>query len=315
MSTITMSRTWQRRISRGRGHLRQAAIAVVTLFAVFGFAASVKVFFSASHPDSSDVAAIAHRVDNQRAAAGQFAADFVAAVLTTPGSKHSTLQRFITLPQAETAPAAAQSAPPAPAVINTPKVWSVVPNGSAGDVDLYGVVVVVQQRTYASAEATTAFYGVPVGVWHYQPRAMDWPVPMSDPGPGADVKEGYDHPLSPSNPVYPVVSGFINTYLTATSGLDRYVVADSWIKPIGGYQSVVIKNADTATEVPDAPAPGTRLHVRARVIAQTSQFATINFTFPLTLENNGGTWMITAIDLIPQLSDNSDSVPAASNHK
>jgi len=79
---------------------------------------------------------------------------------------------------------------------------------------------------------------------------------MSNPGPGADVKQGYDHPLSPSNPVYPVVSGFINTYLTATSGLDRYVVADSWIKPIGGYQSAVIKNVDTATEVPDAPAPG-----------------------------------------------------------
>lgn len=314
MSTITMSRTWQSRIGRGRGLLRQAAIAVVTLFAVLGFAASLKVFFSASHPDSNDVAAIANRAGNQRDAAGQFAADFVAAVLTTPSSKQSTLQRFITLSESDRAPATAQSAPPPPAVINTPKVWSVVPNGSVGDVDLYGVVVVVQQRTYASAEAASAFYGVPVAVWHYQPRAMDWPVPMSNPGPGADVKQGYDHPLSPSNPVYPVVSGFINTYLTATSGLDRYVVADSWIKPIGGYQSAVIKNADTATEVPDAPAPGTRIHVRARVVAQTSQFATLNFTFPLTVENNGGTWMVTSIDSIPQLSNNSDHVPATSTH-
>ncbi|MEM6110107.1 conjugal transfer protein [Mycobacterium sp. 050272] len=314
MSTITMSRTWQSRIGRGRGLLRQAAIAVVTLFAVFGFAASLKVFFSASHPDSSDVAAIANRAGNQRAAAGQFAADFVAAVLTTPSSKQSTLQRFITLSESDRAFAAAQSAPPPPAVINTPKVWSVVPNGSVGDVDLYGVVVVVQQRSYASAEAASAFYGVPVAVWHYQPRAMDWPVPMSNPGPGADVKQGYDHPLSPSSPVYPVVSGFINTYLTATSGLDRYVVADSWIKPIGGYQSAVIKNADTATEVPDAPAPGTRVHVRARVVAQTSQFAALNFTFPLTVENNGGTWMVTSIDSIPQLSNNSNPVPATSTH-
>lgn len=314
MSTITMSRTWQQRISRGRGRLRQAAIAVVTLFAVFGFAAALKVFFVASHPDASDVFAIANRVDNQRAAAGQFAADFVAAVLTTPSSKHATLQRFITLPQSETAPAAMQSAPPPPAVINTPKVVSVVPNGSVGDVDLYGVVVVIQQRSYASAEPTSASYGVPVAVWHYQPRAMDWPVPMSNPGPGVDVKQGYDHPLSPDNPVYSVVSGFINTYLTATSGLDRFVVADSWIKPIGGYQSAVITNAATSTEMPDSPAPGARMHVRAQVVAQTSQFATMNFTFPLTVENNGGTWMVTSIDLIPQLSNNTDPVPATSSH-
>lgn len=317
MSTITMSKTWRQRLGRGRSYLRIAAIAVVTMFAVVGFAAAVKVFFLASHPDTDDVVAITNRIDNQREAAGHFAADFVAAVLTTPSSKHATLQRFITLSEAEAAPAAVQSAPPAPAVIDTPKVWSVVPNGSVGDVTLYGVVVIVQQRPYASAEPSTAFYGVPVSVWHYQPRAMDWPVPMSNPGPGANVKEGYTHPLSPNNQgVYAVVSGFINTYLTATGGLDRYVVADSWIKPIGGYQSAVIKTADTDAEVPETPAAGTRIHVRARVIAQTSQFATINFTFPLTVENNGGTWMVAAIDSIPQVSNDNDNepTPATTSH-
>lgn len=314
MSTIAMSRTWQHRISRARRCLRQAAIAVVTLCAVFGFAASLKVFFSASHPDTNDVAAIANRVGNQRDAAGQFAADFVAAVLTTPSSKHATLQRFITLGESETIPAALQSAPPAPAVINTPKVWSVVPGGSTGDVNLYAVVVVVQQRAYASAEQASAFYGVPVSIWNYQPRAMDWPVPISNPGPGANVKQGYDHPLNPTNPVYAVVSGFINTYLTATSGLDRYVVADSWITPIGGYHSAVIKSADTDTEIPQTPVTGTRIHLRAQVIAQTSQFATLNFTFPLTVENNGGTWMVAAIDSIPQISTSNETLSATTAH-
>ena len=106
-------------------------------------------------------------------------------------------------------------------MINTPKVWSVVPQGSAGDVDLYSVTVVVQQRPYASAEPSRAFYRVPVSIWQFQPRAMDWPVPVSDPGPGADVKAGYDHPLSPTSPVYAVVNGFIPTYLTATTGRPR----------------------------------------------------------------------------------------------
>jgi hypothetical protein len=111
------------------------------------------VFFGAAHPDDAVVATIAHRIDNQRDAAGQFAADFVAAVLTTPATKHAALKRFITVPESETQPLAAASTPPPAAVINTPKVWSVVPEGSAGDVDLYSAtVVVVQQRPYAPAE-------------------------------------------------------------------------------------------------------------------------------------------------------------------
>jgi hypothetical protein len=313
MTTITMSTTWQHRLHRGCRGARAAGLAVVAACAVLGGAAAVKVFLLAPHPDDSDVAAIAHRIDNQRDAAGQFAADFVAAVLTTPGTKHTALQRFITVPESETAPAAAASAPPPPAVINTPKVWSVVAAGSAGEVDLYSATVVVQQRPYASAEPSRAFYRVPVSIWHFQPRAMDWPVPISDPGPGADIKVGYEHPLSPTSPVYAVVNGFISTYLSGTTGLDRYVVADSWIKPIGGYQSAVITTADTDAEIPDTPAPGTQIHVRATVIAQTPQFATINFAFPLTIENSGGTWMISTIDPLPRVAANADTVPVGTH--
>ena len=313
MTTI-MSKTWQQRVQRARQVSRRAGLAVVATCAVFGFAAGVKVFFVATHPTDGEVAAIAHRVDNQRDAAGQFAADFVAAVLTTPAAKHAALQRFLSVPESEALGQAASSAAPPPAVINTPKVWSVVPAGSAGEADLYSATVVVQQRPYASAEPSRAFYRVPVSIWQFQPRAMDWPVPVSDPGPGADVKVGYGHPLSPTSPVYAVVNGFISTYLTATTGLDRYVVADSWIKPIGGYQSAVIKTADTDAEILDTPAPGTRIHVRAKVIAQTSQFATIAFAFPLTVENSGGTWMITTIDFIPRIASNTDTV-AAGTHR
>ena len=253
------------------------------------------------------MAAIAGRVDNQRDAAGDFAADFVAAVLTTPAAKQRQLQRFLSVPESDSLAQAASSAAPPPAVINTPKVWSVVPAGSAGDADLYSATVTVQERPYASAEPSRAFYRVPVSIWQFQPRAMDWPVPLSDPGPGADVNVGYGHPLSPTSPVYAVVNGFISTYLTAITGLDRYVVADSWITPIGGYQSAVINTAETDAEIPDTPAPGTRIHVRATVIAQTSQFATITFAFPLTVENSGGTWMITTIDFIPQMASNADT--------
>jgi hypothetical protein len=307
-----VSKTWRQRLGRARRAARAAGLAVVAGCAVFGFAAAVKVFFSAAHPDEADVAATAHRIDNQRDAAGQFAADFVAAVLSTPVTEHAALKRFITLPESQTQPSAGPPAPP-PAVISTARVWSVVPEGSAGEVDLYSATVVVVQRPYASAEPARAFYRVPVSIWRFAPRAMDWPVPVSDPGPGADVKAGYEHPLSPASPVYAVVNGFITAYLTATTGLDRYVLADSWIKPIGGYHSAVITTAGTDTEIADTPAPGTRIHVRATVIAQTSQFATIDFTFPLTVENSGGTWMIADIDFIPRLAGSTDPVPAATH--
>jgi hypothetical protein len=298
MSTVTMSQTWQRRLHRVRRTVRTTGQSVVAACAVFGCAAGIKTFAVATHPDDGDVVAIAHRVANQRDAAGQFAADFVAAVLTTTAADHAGLQRFITVAEPQPTSVAAGSAPP-PAVINTPKVWSVVPAGSSGDAELYSATVVVQQRPYASADASRAFYRVPVAMWHFAPRAMDWPVPVSDPGPGADVKPGYEHPLPPTNPVYAVVNGFISSYLTSTTGLDRYVVADSWIKPVGGYHSAVITRADTDTAIPDVAAPGTQIRVRATVVAQTSQFAPITFAFPLTVENNGGTWMITSIDFIP----------------
>jgi hypothetical protein len=311
MSTINMSRTWQNRVGRGRALGRRVGLAFLVLGAVMGLAAGVKVFLVAQHPDDADVAAITYRVGNQRDAAGQFAANFVGAVLTTPESRRAAaLQRFITLPKADTVAPVAPASDPAPAVIDTPKVWSVVATGSAAEANLYSAIIMVQQRPYASAPSTMAFYRVPVSIWRYQPRAMDMPTPISDPGPGADVAIGYDHALSPSSPVYGVVAGFITTYLTATTGLDRYVVADSWIKPIGGYQSAVIRTADTDAEVPEQPAPGTQIHVRVTVSARTSQFATVPFTFPTTVENSGGTWMIADIDLNPQVATDSDAKPA-----
>jgi Conjugative transposon protein TcpC len=312
MTSITMSRTWRYRLGRGHQLARRVGVAFLVMGALVGFAAGIKVFLVAAHPDDTDVAAITYRVGNQRDAAGQFAANFVGTVLTTSQSRRAAaVARFITLPAADTV--AASSVPatdPAPAVIDTPKVWSVVATGTVGEANLYSVIIVVQQRPYVSAPSTIAFYRVPVSIWRYQPRAMDMPTPISDPGPGADIAISYEHSLSPSSPVYAVVSGFINTYLTSTTGLDRYVVAGSWIKPIAGYQSATITTAATDAEVPAQPAPGTQIHVRATVDAQTAQFASVPFTFPLTVEISGGTWMIANIDLKPQIAQDSDTKPA-----
>jgi hypothetical protein len=317
MTSAVLSRTWQNRIGYGRRLVRRAGHVLVVVGTVIGLAAGVKVFLMAPHPDDADIASISFRVGNQRDAAGQFAANFVGTVLTTPpSSRAGALARFITVRASTTTAGAADRAggDQAPAVIDSTKVWSVVATGAAGEASLYAVIVVVQQRAYASAPSTVAYYRVPVAVWHYQPRAMDMPTPISDPGPGADVALRYDHALTPAGAVYAVVAGFITSYLTSTAALDRYVIADSWIKPIGGYQNAVVTTAASDVEVPAQPGPGTRIRVRATVEAQTAQFALLPFTFALTVENSGGTWMIADLDPQPVTAEDPGTPLALPSH-
>lgn len=308
-----VSKTWLRRLSRAGSLARRIGAVVLVCSALSGGLAAVKVFVLAPHPDDADVAAIAGRVDNQRAAAGDFAADFVAAVLTTPATQWAALRRF--LPVSSDSPGPPHPSAAVPAVINTPQVWSVVPAGTVGDATLYSITVTVQERPYASAVPTRAFYRVPVSVWHYQPRALEMPARISDPGPGADVELTYGHPLDVSSEIYAVVSGFIGSYLTGSAPLDRYVPAGSWLTPIGGYHSAVVTTAEADRDVLERAAPGTRVHVRARVTAQTSQFATVNLCYPLTVENSAGTWMVTDIDLIPQTSADASLNPVGAEHR
>jgi hypothetical protein len=309
---VTVSKTWRRRLARTGGNARRAGAAAVVCSALLGGLAAVKVFVLPTYPDDTDVAAIAGRVDNQRAAAGDFAADFVAAVLTTPATQRASLQRFLSMSPDNAAQQHLSAT--IPAVINAPQVWSAVPSGVVGDALLYSVTVTVQERPYASANPVRAFYRVPVSIWHYQPRALDMPARISDPGPGADVALSYGHPLDSNSEIYSVVSGFIGSYLTASAPLDRYVLAGSWLSPVGGYHSAVVTIAETDHEVPDHPGLGTRVRVRAAVTAQTSQFATVNLCYPLTVENSGGTWMVADIDLIPQTSTDTQPAPAGAVH-
>ena len=67
MDTSTMSRTWQRRVGSARRHGHRAVTSAVTLCAVLGAAAAIKVFLVTSHPTEGDVTAITNRIDNQRA--------------------------------------------------------------------------------------------------------------------------------------------------------------------------------------------------------------------------------------------------------
>jgi hypothetical protein len=292
---MQVSRTWQARLRLLRAHSGRVGRIVVVAASIFGAAAGCKVFLA---PDRPNVAGIAQRVGNQADQVGAFAADFVTTWLTATTNQRSALQRFITLADNTVALPATPAA-----VVTTPQVVSVIHTGTAGDADLFAATISVNERPYVSAEATRAFYRVPVSMWNFQPRALTMPARVNGPGPGADFKITYRQALSSESPIFSVVGGFIHTYLTATTGLDRYVLANTVLAPVGGYQSAILTTAAADRAVPDVPAPDTELHVLANVTAQTSQFASVSLVYPLTLKNSGGTWMVAAIDLIPETGD------------
>jgi hypothetical protein len=140
-------------------------------------------------------------------------------------------------------------------------------------------------------------------MWNYQPRALALPARINGPGPGADFRISYRQALSADSPVYALVRGFLSTYLTASTGLDRYALAGAGLSSVGGYQSAIVTTAAADRTVPDNTPPGTQVHVLATVVVQTAQFATVTMVYPLTVENSGGTWMVAAIDLSPQIGD------------
>lgn len=322
-ANVEVSRTWQRRIGTAKSRARTIWMITLTALVLACLPATLNVYFADHHPDDVDVAKIASQVDNRALAAGGLAREFVRTFLTTPVDQRAALRHFLTFNDPSGAPAAipgqataaSASKQPPPAVVDAAVVWSVIPAGSVGGADLYGTVIMVSQRPYTSADPVTAFYRVPVSIYSSQPRAMDWPAPANDPGPGADIKLSYEHPVPADSPMSSVISGFVTQFLTSTGGLDRYVLADSGLRPIGGYQSATVTAATASTDVPNNAAAGTRIHVRAIVSAQTTQFATVPFTYFLTLENSGGTWMVAAIDLIPQVNAESGASAAGSNHQ
>jgi hypothetical protein len=263
--------------------------------ALVGAAAGVKVFLA---PDRPDIAAIAQRVGNQQDQVGAFASDFVVTWLTATRGERDALRRFITLPDA------ALALPTTPAaVVTAPQVVSVVHTGTTGEADVYAATVSVNERPYASAQSTRSFYRVPVAMWNFQPRALTLPARINGPGPGADFRITYRQALSADSPVSALVRGFLSTYLTATTGLDRYVLAGTGLAPVGGYQSATVTTVAADRPIPDDAPTGAQIHVLATVVAQTAQFATVNLVYPLTVENSGGTWMVAAIDLTPQIGD------------
>jgi hypothetical protein len=301
----TLNKAWQNRIGNTRASAgRVGRMAVFALAALAGLHLVWDLLFGSP----TDVVSPARTVVNESAVVSSFAQDFVSVWLTATSTNPGSITQFISVKNVDL------KLPSTPAVvIDAPTVVSVTYMGTAGKdaaAQVYAVVVAVTQRPYESAAPTRALYRVPVLWSKYGVRAISLPARVADRGLGADAATAYPDAVGPKDPLFAVVSGFINAYLTKAGGLDRYVTADSRLVGLGDAYQTATVTALSATATPTgAPRDGDAVRVLARVTAVTSQYAPTELVYPLTLTGVGGRWSVAAINRAPVMSTDTDPAP------
>ena len=303
---MQMSRTWQRRLQRGKRAATAAGKPLVLGLAALAGLNMVWQFLFGAPPD---LVTPSREVVNKSAVVSAFAQDYVSVWLTASQSDVASLNQFVTVDNASL------QLPSTPAVvINTPTVVAVTYAGLAGkdaDAEVFSVVVGVTQRPYESASPQRALYRVPVLWSRYGPRAASLPARISGPGAGADLPLSYPTTLSESDPAYSVASGFLTAYLTGDGQVERYVTAESKLLGVpGAYQSITVSAITAVSPPPTTPADGQTVRVLATVTAINSQYAPTELSYPLTLTGVGGRWLVAAIDFAPAVSTDDALVPA-----
>jgi hypothetical protein len=300
-----LNKVWERRLGSTRTSAgRFGQWAVLALAALAGLHVIWNFLFSAP----PDVVTPTRNLINQSAVVSSFAQDYVSVWLTATSTNQGSLAQFVSVRSADL------QLPSTPAVvIDAPTVVSVTYAGPAGrdaTAAVYSVIVGVTQRPYESAAPARALYVVPV-LWSKSgARAISLPARVSDRGLGADATTNYPGEVDPKDPVFALVSGFFNAYLTKAGGLDRYVTSDSRLVSLGdAYQSATVTALSATSQPSAAPRDGETVRALARVTAITSQYAPTELVYPLTLTGVGGKWTVAAIDRAPVMATDRDPVP------
>ncbi|WP_079275588.1 conjugal transfer protein [Mycobacteroides abscessus] len=290
---LPISRTNHSRMSTARRVAGWGWRVVVSVCAVLG----VLSFFRS--PPVIDVDSATQRTNNAHDQIGGFAGDCMELVLTARETDAEALGTcFDTKAAGEWSPGKTTIVATAVA-----RDASIVFQEQRGDVSLYMATVTVMQRELPTSAPSRKYYRMPVTVWNQQTRIIGWPEAVNGPGPGVHVKLGYRITVPAGTPLYTLVTNFVSTYLTQTTGLNQWVLADAKIYPVGGYTSGQLLSLKVTAVPGEKPAPGKKIRALAQVLAKTAQNVPMPMTMPLTLQNNNGTWMVSALDLAPQISD------------
>ena len=298
---MNISNTWKARLrvaaSAGR-HLGFAALVITS--SISGIGQAWRFFFP---PPPPPIAALSRAEINETDRVKTFAAHCVEALLSVntdsditrcyPDGHKYTLPTTATMTVSNAKPQATKFGP------------------ATATIRIYAVKVDVDEQPYPGAAKTPAKYQLPVAVYQNAGmQAIDKIARLQPDPPGAYLPLGYSVTIdkNPPNsteltPLFALLTGFANAYLTPAGGLNRFTTADSGITAVGGYAAATVTAAQAADTPPQNPADNTELAVHIDIAARRPDYTQVALAYPLTLRAIGGSWFVARIDAIPVLAD------------
>lgn len=305
------TKTWERRIDTTSGWIGRAfffvavaSCSIVALSTIWGWIVN----------DPIDVDNPARKQINRTELVGNFARQCVEKALTVTADQRASLQTCWANQDQQ------QPLPKNPgAIISSPGVAAVTLEDDLGYAQQWSVIVSVSERPYLAAPATEQCYRIPVLYSSYGLQATSRLGKSDCAGAGATLPLGYSATLSPKSPVFHTLTGFFDSYLTNSGGLDRYITDKSGLVAVPDYLSDSdakgrgprIHKLQSTRAVPDdaMPAGGTTIHVFATVDSVTRQYSPRREDYALSLTVVNGRWMVAGIDYAPQLATGAELTP------
>lgn len=159
-------------------------------------------------------------------------------------------------------------------------------------------VVTVSAEVRNGEQWDTRTFEIPLGTTGSEVSILGLPQQVA----AEAVKPGsiktYSQDVSTEHGVTDTVSGFLNAYLAGTGDITRFVSPGVEITPVGESQVTAVKLSlvEASTEVPEAAADGTRLHVSTRVELRTED-SFLPADYQLTLTARAGRWEVSHLGL------------------
>lgn len=234
---------------------------------------------------------------SRRVVAGDTAARWVHAWLTTTAADQETLQAIYPKPVALPEEASkATGVRVAEAVATGPDLW---------------FVTVSARVTPPGGTESSRMYGVPVQVAGKAGNVAATPVspPAPVPAPkGVDLvtANGYGHSATTKGSLGTTVTAFMQALLTDEGDLTRVITPGSTLRPVGGYARVEVENISLAEDVTgarDSQVPKDGTTAKALVTVELFEPGTpkntregLEASYPLLLTARGNRWEVTSLD-------------------
>lgn len=309
---MKISNTWKGRLNSATTAGRHIGFAaLVATSSISGVSLTWRFFFP---PPPPPITAISRAEINETDRVKSFAAQCVEALLSAntntditrcyPDGHKYTLPTTATMTVSNAKPQATKFGP------------------ATATIRIYAVKVDVDEQPYPGAPKTPAKYQISVAVYENSGlQVLDKIARLQPDPPGAYLPLGYpvtiDKTLPNSSeltPLFALLTGFANAYLTPAGGLNRYSTADSGITPVGDYAAATVTAAQAADTAPENPPDNTELAVHIDLAARRPDYTQVQLAYPLTLRAVGGSWFVARIDALPVLADTTPTpAPPAQN--